>query len=481
MRRDDSTSPFDVEADQADDVTQQFWGSSRDWMSRRHLVLDDIADADHSAGPRGDDRTGSLGAIREGFRALRPQRSVRSHHTGQVERTRRHGAVLQPQAVAAAAGRAPHESSLGELASGWHDDHAGFDSTRSDGRTTEPMDAVEPDTGLVPLSPVRRSSDRTGSGAIDPLLARIGMLIIVALLLVPIALALRPSSTSSQSGTVSGADLPNVDAPGTTSQNAVVEPSLPQPSVSSPATDPADVVADQPVSSSQPAAGPSAATPAPSSAGETTASSASVGDVVQIVGSSSGVATASEPAERLIPACPQTYVAGAGDSWYRIAEAADVRPNALLDENRATVDTVILPGDEICLPSGATMPTQPTTTTIEPTSTTTVLATTAPATTQPPSTTPPTSDEVQQIIRDVWPDELEQRALEVAWRESGYVPTAHNGWCCYGLFQIYWSVHVSWLDDYGIYSSADLLDARKNATAAYALYQRAGGWGPWGG
>ena len=289
---------------------------------------------------------------------------------------------------------------------------------------------------------------------------------------------------------MSGADLPNVDAPDATSQTAVVEPSLPQPSDSSPATDPADVVADQPVSSSQPAASPSVEVPAASPAGATTASSAtassaSVGDVVQIVGSSSGVATASEPAERLIPACPQTYVAGAGDSWYRIAEAADVTPNALLDENRATVDTVILPGDEICLPSGATMPTQPTTTTAEPTTTqapaTTASATTAPATTQPPTTTPPTSSEVQQIIRDVWPDELEQRALEVAWRESGYIPTAYNGWCCYGLFQIYWSVHVSWLDEYGIYSSADLLDARKNATAAYALYQRAGGWGPWGG
>ena len=89
--------------------------------------------------------------------------------------------------------------------------------------------------------------------------------------------------------------------------------------------------------------------------------------------------------------------------------------------------------------------------------------------------------EAQQIIRDVWPDELEDKALEIAWRESNYIPTAYNGWCCYGLFQIYWSVHVSWLDDYGIYSSTDLFDARKNATAAYALYQRAGGWGPWGG
>ncbi len=88
---------------------------------------------------------------------------------------------------------------------------------------------------------------------------------------------------------------------------------------------------------------------------------------------------------------------------------------------------------------------------------------------------------MQQIIRDVWPDELEERALEIAKRESNYIATAHNGWCCYGVFQLYWTVHKSWLDDYGIYSSTDLFDARKNIRAAYGLYQSSGGWGPWGG
>ena len=494
MRRDDSTSPFDVEADEADDVTQQFWGTSRGWGSRQHLAFDDVAAADPSAGPRNDDHTGSLGAIRGGLRAFRPRRSVRSHQTGQVDRTRRHGAAPQPQAVASVARRAPAEASLGELATGWHDDDVGLDAARSVGPTTEPttepLVAVGRETGLVPLSPVRQSSYRAGSGAIDPLLARIGMLIVVGLLLVPIALALRPSSTSTPSDTLSAA-LSNVDAPDAASETPEIEPSLSQPPSSSPATDPADVVADRPDPTSPPTLRPSAVAAASSPADQTpasstTASSDSVGDVAQIAGSSSGVATASEPAERLIPDCPTTYVAGAGDSWYRIADAADVTPNALLDENLATVDTVIMPGDEICLPAGATMPTQPTTTTVEPSTTqapttTAPTATTVPATTQPPSTTPPTSSEVQQIIRDVWPDELEERALEIAWRESNYIPTAYNGWCCYGLFQIYWSVHVSWLDEYDIYSSADLLDARKNATAAYALYQRAGGWGPWGG
>jgi hypothetical protein len=58
----------------------------------------------------------------------------------------------------------------------------------------------------------------------------------------------------------------------------------------------------------------------------------------------------------------------------------------------------------------------------------------------------------------------------------------YNGHCCYGLFQIYWSVHRSWLDDLGIHSSQDLLDPWLNTRAAYALFQRSGSsWGPWGG
>ena len=85
----------------------------------------------------------------------------------------------------------------------------------------------------------------------------------------------------------------------------------------------------------------------------------------------------------------------------------------------------------------------------------------------------------RSIIRDVWPDELEDRALEIARRESKYRPTAKNN-CCYGVFQIYWSVHRGWLADLGITSAEQLFDPTLNARAALTLYQRAGGWGPWG-
>jgi hypothetical protein len=79
----------------------------------------------------------------------------------------------------------------------------------------------------------------------------------------------------------------------------------------------------------------------------------------------------------------------------------------------------------------------------------------------------------------VWPDELEERALQIVDRESNFVPTAKN-YCCYGLFQIYYEVHRSWLADIGITSATQLFDPATNARAAYVLYQRAGGFGPWG-
>ena len=84
---------------------------------------------------------------------------------------------------------------------------------------------------------------------------------------------------------------------------------------------------------------------------------------------------------------------------------------------------------------------------------------------------------VPDMIRAVWPDDLEQRALTIAHRESRYVPTARN-YCCHGIFQIYFSVHRGWLDDFGVTSVEQLYDPMTNVRMAYELYKRAG-WGPW--
>ena len=65
----------------------------------------------------------------------------------------------------------------------------------------------------------------------------------------------------------------------------------------------------------------------------------------------------------------------------------------------------------------------------------------------------------------MWPDALENTALAIAWRESGYQPRAQSQ-CCSGLFQIYYDVHKGWLADLGIDSRNDLYDPRTNAEAA---------------
>ena len=84
------------------------------------------------------------------------------------------------------------------------------------------------------------------------------------------------------------------------------------------------------------------------------------------------------------------------------------------------------------------------------------------------------------MIRDIWPDDLEDQALRIAWRESNYRPdvTSSSG-CCVGVFQLNWDSHQGWMAALGITSRSQLFDARTNIEAAYALYQRSGGWGPW--
>ena len=90
---------------------------------------------------------------------------------------------------------------------------------------------------------------------------------------------------------------------------------------------------------------------------------------------------------------------------------------------------------------------------------------------------------VEQMIRDVWPDALETRALKIAYRESRYVPTAHT-WCCYGVFQLYLTMHKDLFNSMRIYTKQDLYDPLNNVKAAYRLYLEAervfgNGWQPW--
>ena len=151
--------------------------------------------------------------------------------------------------------------------------------------------------------------------------------------------------------------------------------------------------------------------------------------------------------------CAATYVVKGGDSWWRIAEKHGITLRVILSLNNAKKTTKLLAGKPVCIPA-----TQPAT---------------APARAF-------TRAQVTQIIRDAWPDELEERALAIAQRESKLQPRAVNGSkCCYGLFQIYYRWHKTWLPNVGVRSAQDLLDPQLNAAAAYRMYQRNNGWGPW--
>jgi LysM repeat protein len=68
--------------------------------------------------------------------------------------------------------------------------------------------------------------------------------------------------------------------------------------------------------------------------------------------------TNAAPAGRRTCAEPASaaYTVRDGDSWFDIAQSTQVRTNALLQANGASVTTAIHPGDVLCLPAGAVAP-----------------------------------------------------------------------------------------------------------------------------
>jgi hypothetical protein len=155
--------------------------------------------------------------------------------------------------------------------------------------------------------------------------------------------------------------------------------------------------------------------------------------------------------------CTQYHSARPNDSWTRLAARFKTPLSELLALNNATIRTALFVGDRVCISTQS-------------------------AVTIPSSTEQFTRKQSRAVIREVWPDELEETALFVAQRESNFVHSVVGGKgdCCIGLFQIYWSVHRSWLAASGITTAEQLLNPRTNAEAALALYRRNGNsWRPW--
>ena len=191
------------------------------------------------------------------------------------------------------------------------------------------------------------------------------------------------------------------------------------------------------------------------------------------------VKTTAPPQTTQAPKCSGKYTVRTGDSWSLIASRHSVTATALASANNKTVKSTILIGEVLCLPVGAKAPA-------------TTQAPAAPSGGAPAATPSPggasrsyTRAELEQIVRDAWPDELEKNAFYVVNRESRWVHNVKNSWpsrenpCCYGLFQINWTAHKSWLAGYGVTSASQLFDPVINSKMAYVIYQRAGSWKPW--
>ncbi|MGE0139336.1 MAG: LysM peptidoglycan-binding domain-containing protein [Ilumatobacteraceae bacterium] len=339
------------------------------------------------------------------------------------------------------------------------------------------------------------STPRRSRRPLDPFLVRLGLIGCVGVALLPLAYTLRhgASDVLRTAPTGGAAALPLADHPSSTVTAPVVVGG------SALAPDPVETV-----STEAPAVAAADADPVETTALDIDALPRAV--PVNDVGTSSPATTAvparqvsataaptappttrpaaTSPAKTEANAtCSNTYEVSAGDYWIGIAGRANVKLKDLLAVNGATVQTPLYPGRDICLPRGASVPAAgtPTATTTARTSTNTTkptVTTAAPTTTVTIPRRTYTADEVEAIIRAAWPDDLEDEAIRIARRESNLQPTAHNS-CCYGLFQIYFNVHKGWLKALGITSPQQLMDPEIAAHAAYALYQRNGGWGPW--
>jgi soluble lytic murein transglycosylase-like protein len=102
----------------------------------------------------------------------------------------------------------------------------------------------------------------------------------------------------------------------------------------------------------------------------------------------------------------------------------------------------------------------------------------AAAASAPPANPSSTHQRSIAAIRAAWPDHLEGRALQIAWRESGWQPGAVSRSGDYGLLQLNWKANRAWLRTQGVTNPRQLLDPATNARLGYVLYGMAG-WKPW--
>ena len=166
-------------------------------------------------------------------------------------------------------------------------------------------------------------SERLGFGALDPFVTRVAAIVLIGLLIVPIVWA---------------------------SRDEAEETLAPVAEAAAPLEEPAQPVEETPEADLPPAIveAVTAVTIDP-----TSLPIATVPEGSETV---SAVVANEAPTVSNTPDCGESYTVRSGDAWSLIADRASVSTRALLNVNAATSDSVIHPGDEICLPVGATTP-----------------------------------------------------------------------------------------------------------------------------
>ena len=393
--------------DPGSDPSRDFWGDAADWRSEP--VTESTGTDLHGADAHGGEVASGLGAAARRWWNSTGRTATRTHAVA----TRSHFAPTAPRTAPMRSASDERPFDIEESAP-WLD--AGDTADAADCGASGAWD----DGWEQPVDRPR--------GGVDPLLARFGGLAVVLTLLVPVVMSF--TSDSDGGDALRSADAPSVlsaPTPANPAPGAPVAVDTAAPLTAAPIAEPQP---DADTATSAPAAAPSAAPEAP---------------VTEPVEPPATTAVASPQSEPLTDArCGSDYEIVAGDFWIRIADGAGVAIADLFAVNDATSDTPLFPGRTICLPVGASTPTPPTSpppttpaTTSAPstaspsrssgttTTATTPRTTPAPTTTVAPPALPPasnaTADEVQAIIRAVWPDDLEERALEIARRESKYL------------------------------------------------------------
>ncbi len=217
---------------------------------------------------------------------------------------------------------------VAEDTAAWHDqeDHAAWD-----------VDSWEHDCGDdgwdIEPAPVR------GTG-IDPLIARLGALIVVVTITASVVM-----------GFTSGSDAGDQLLEGSAANTAIATTETSAGAIGAPTSvgaSPATVAPNVADTSEMP---PTTAAPDSIPASTAVPTTSAVTRQALLVASESATPG---------PACGSEYELAAGDYWIRIADEAGVELADLLDVNGATVGTLLVPGRSICLPVGAATPSPPT-------------------------------------------------------------------------------------------------------------------------